>query len=107
MNYVKVKIDGSVDKFPYSLGQLVSDNPGTSFPEQIPDVTAASFNVFPVAATPSPDYDYTKNLSSTATLNNDVWDADVDFNSCHTTRNCISHGGQEGKRAYSAQPPLG
>jgi len=73
MNYVKVKIDGSVDKFPYSLGQLVSDNPGTSFPEQIPDVTAASFNVFPVAATPSPDYDYTKNLSSTATLNNDVW----------------------------------
>lgn len=40
-----------VEKFPYSVGDLQSDNPQTSFPANPTNETLASFNVFPVVST--------------------------------------------------------
>ena len=45
--HVKIT-NGTVDTYPYSVGQLRRDNPQTSFPKQIPDEMLASFNVYPV-----------------------------------------------------------
>lgn len=38
-------------KFPYSVANLRSDNPQTSFPAILTNATLASFNVFPVVST--------------------------------------------------------
>jgi hypothetical protein len=46
----------TVEKFPYSVGDLRSDNPQTSFPANPTNKTLASFNVFTVVST-SVDYD--------------------------------------------------
>lgn len=47
---------GTVEKFPYSLGQLRKDNPQTSFPKNPSEALLASYNVFPVVSTGA-DYD--------------------------------------------------
>lgn len=40
-----------VEKFPYSINDLKSDNPGTSFPKNPTAATLAEFGVFPVLST--------------------------------------------------------
>ena len=53
-----VKItSGSVDTYPYSVGQLRRDNPNTSFPKRIPDGMLESYGVMPVAYTDMPSID--------------------------------------------------
>jgi hypothetical protein len=54
--YVKVT-NNQPSKFPYTLADLRRDNPGTSFPADITNELLASFNVYPVAATPAPEFD--------------------------------------------------
>lgn len=49
--------DGSVDKFPYSVGDLRRDNPNTSFPRTIPTETMASYGMFEVTNKQHPEYD--------------------------------------------------
>jgi len=61
MAYVKTTAQGGIDTYPYSLTQLKRDNPNVSFPSPLTDDIAASFNVYPVTATPAPAFDYTKN----------------------------------------------
>lgn len=52
-----------VAKYPYTLTDMIYDNPNTSFPSQITDEEAAAFNTFPVQETPQPSYDpITQNL---------------------------------------------
>lgn len=41
----------TVEKFPYSIGDLRKDNPQTSFPKNPSDELLASYNVFPVVST--------------------------------------------------------
>jgi hypothetical protein len=41
----------TVEKFPYSIGDLRKDNPQTSFPKNPSDATLASYDVFPVVVT--------------------------------------------------------
>lgn len=43
--------NGTVERFPYSVGQLRKDNPQVSFPNTISDELLASFGVYPVART--------------------------------------------------------
>ena len=43
--------------YPYSDTQLKRDNPQTSFPREINDEVRTSFGVYPVQATPQPEYD--------------------------------------------------
>jgi hypothetical protein len=52
--YVKIT-NGSVDTYPYSVGQLRRDNPNTSFPKKIPNETLATYGVYPVLQAPKPE----------------------------------------------------
>lgn len=47
----------TVETFPYSIGDLRRDNPGTSFPAVPSPQTLAEWNVFPVIDSPMPAYD--------------------------------------------------
>lgn len=49
--------NGTVHKFPYSVGQLRRDNPNTSFPKIISEQTMAEYGVFPVSELPAPSFD--------------------------------------------------
>jgi hypothetical protein len=54
--YVKIT-NGSVDTYPYSIGQLRRDNPNTSFPKQVPEETMAAYGMYPVGYEAAPEYD--------------------------------------------------
>ena len=53
MAYVKIT-SGSVDTFPYTIGQLRRDNPNVSFPRQISDEILASYGVYSVTVEAAP-----------------------------------------------------
>jgi hypothetical protein len=50
-------VDGIVVKFPYSVEEMVRDNPNTSFPDTISEEIKAYFGVFPVLEAPMPEHD--------------------------------------------------
>ena len=54
--HVKIT-NGSVDTYPYNVGQLRRDNPNTSFPKQVPDEMLESYGVYTVAYTDVPSID--------------------------------------------------
>jgi len=54
--YVKI-ISGTVNQYPYTIGQLRRDNPNTSFPKTIPEAILADYGVFPVGYQAAPDFD--------------------------------------------------
>ena len=53
--YVKVT-NGTVDQYPYTIGQFRRDNPNTSFPRTISDATLADYGVYPVSTADEPSY---------------------------------------------------
>ena len=53
--HVKIT-NGSVDTYPYSVGQLRRDNPNTSFPKRIPDDMLSSYGVESVVVADIPSY---------------------------------------------------
>lgn len=59
--YIKLK-NGSVDTYPYSIGQLKADNPQVSFPAEIPDSLLAEYEVYPVEPSPAPATDHTSRI---------------------------------------------
>jgi len=63
--YIKIK-DNEIEKYPYSVEQLKRDNPNTSFPANITDLTLNAYDVYRVYSTPQPQIDYTKNLTETS-----------------------------------------
>ena len=54
MIYVKTQGDQIV--YPYSIGQLLMDNPNISFPKFISDERLATFGVYPVTVLAAPSY---------------------------------------------------
>lgn len=54
--HVKIT-NGTVDTYPYNVGQLRRDNPNTSFPKRIPDEMLADWGVYPVVYTDMPSID--------------------------------------------------
>ena len=54
--FVKIT-NGSVDTYPYTVGQLRRDNPNTSFPKTVPTATMAEYGMYPVGYEAAPDYD--------------------------------------------------
>jgi len=56
MSLVKIT-SGSVDTYPYSVGQLRRDNSNTSFPKQIPSEMLESYGVYTVVYTDMPSID--------------------------------------------------
>jgi len=49
--------DGSVRKYPYTVGNLRRDNPQVSFPAVITDEMLAAWGVFPVVVQAQPEFD--------------------------------------------------
>jgi hypothetical protein len=71
--YIKLK-NGKIDKYPYSLAELVKDNPNTSFPAEVTDACAAGFEVYPVILVDKPQVDHTKTvIEETPNLINGDW----------------------------------
>jgi hypothetical protein len=71
--YIKIK-DNQIEKYPYSVEQLKQDNPNTSFPANIRDLTLNEFGVYRVQPTPQPQIDHTKNLTeATPVLEDGRW----------------------------------
>jgi hypothetical protein len=73
MFYAKLAADKKLARYPYTLPDLRLDTPGTSFPVEIDDATAASFGVVPVKPTTPPQETHTINLERTAVLEDDIW----------------------------------
>lgn len=73
--YVKIT-NGSVDTWPYTIGQLRRDNSNTSFPKLIPGDFLASYGILPVTQQDTPSYtERTQKieLDATPTLVDGVW----------------------------------
>jgi hypothetical protein len=70
--YIKLK-NGAIDKYPYSLNELIRDNPNTSFPAEISEECASEFDVYPVTQVEYPQVDHTKNVIETAELVGEKW----------------------------------
>ena len=61
--YALLNSQGQIQTYPYSVSQLRADNPGTSFPVEIPAERLAGWGVVTVEETPQPDYNpLTQNL---------------------------------------------
>jgi hypothetical protein len=73
MFYAKLTADKKLARYPYTLPDLRLDTPGTSFPVEIDDATAASFGVVPVKPTTPPRETHTINLERTAILKDGIW----------------------------------
>jgi len=77
MFYVKLNPDGTIDKYPYTLTDLIFNNPNVSFPDNFgstfSDTDAQYFNVFPVISSESPEQSYDINLERTAEFINGNW----------------------------------
>lgn len=54
--FVKIT-NGSVDQYPYTVGDLRRDNSRTSFPKSIREATMAEYGMYPVGYQAAPDYD--------------------------------------------------
>lgn len=73
--YVKVT-NGSIDQFPYTIGDLRRDNPNTSFPKSIPNSLLESYGVYRVTVATVPSYDPAVQtlVTNTPTENNGSWE---------------------------------
>jgi hypothetical protein len=59
--------NGTAETYPYSIGQLLKNNPQVSFPKNPTDALLASYGVFPVTRADRPEYDpITQNLAEGA-----------------------------------------
>ena len=69
--YIKIK-DGIIT-YPYTIGQLKSENPNVSFPQAITNEVLENFGVYPVESVEVTG-DYTKNIvEQTPTLSGSVY----------------------------------
>jgi hypothetical protein len=69
--YIKIK-DGIIT-YPYTIGELKSENPNVSFPQAITNEVLENFGVYPVESVEVTD-DYTKNIvEGTPTLSGSVY----------------------------------
>jgi len=74
--FIKAK-NGQVIKYPYTMDDLYSDYPNTSFPDKLENSTLAEFDIYIVNEQPQPQVDYTKNVKEeTPNLMNGEWHQD-------------------------------
>ena len=73
--HVKIT-NGTIDQYPYTVGQLRRDNPQTSFPKRIPDEMLEEWGVVPVVVEDRPTIDDRTQKVSQAqqpTKDGDTW----------------------------------
>jgi hypothetical protein len=73
MFYVKTALDGTLERYPYTLADLRYENKNTSWPQDISDEVAADFGVFFVLPAPQPVDRYDINLGRTAIKQGSNW----------------------------------
>lgn len=68
-------INGNIEKYPYSIGELRKDNPQTSFPKNPTNELLSEWNVYPVSRTDRPSHHpVTETLKEGKPVNqNGVW----------------------------------
>lgn len=75
--YVKLKANGTILKYPYYLSDLYSDNPDTSFPDNLLsiDVDLSDWRVYKIMPVARPEYNQNTHVATEATpaLVNGVW----------------------------------
>ena len=72
--YVKLDSNSQPNRFPYSLTEFRSDNPGTSFPVIMSDETLADYAVHPVTTTAVPAFDSkTHKVTQSVELQDNAW----------------------------------
>jgi hypothetical protein len=69
MPYAKIDDNGSVVKYPYTLDELIAENPHVSFTTEIDERTLAEFRVVSVIPAQKPPVLYDKNLVQSAIRN--------------------------------------
>lgn len=66
--------NGSIVKYPYTIGMLRKDNPNTSFPKKPTDEFLSGWNMERVAKVDRPNVDHTKNINEGSPQQiNGVW----------------------------------
>ena len=73
--YVKIS-NGTVEQYPYTLGDLRRDNPNTSFPKNMPSEALQEWGMYKVVVQATPSYDEaTQNVvvADQPTLVNGTW----------------------------------
>lgn len=66
MFYARLNKDNEVDRYPYTLTDLVYENKHISFPDVIDESVIEMFNVRPVTLTEPPEINHTQNLIRSA-----------------------------------------
>lgn len=69
-------VDGAVDRYPYSIDQLKSDNPNRAFSNNIPEEVLNGLGAYTVTHAPTPSYDNMTQRIETSNLPvlvNGVW----------------------------------
>ena len=54
--YAKI-VDGAVEAYPYTVADLKSDNPSTSFPATVTDALLQGYKMYPVTQSDLPEHD--------------------------------------------------
>ncbi len=70
--YVKVS-NGTITEYPYSVGQLIADNPNTSFPENPSPALLEEWGVFPVTPVPLNIVDTNKRITEGTPVFDNGW----------------------------------
>ena len=70
--YAKIN-NNVVEKYPYSISDLKTDNPQVSFPSSTDANLLANWNVFAVASTTPPSVNYTKTLTEGTPVFDGEW----------------------------------
>ena len=59
--YIKLN-NGQIEKYPYSISQLKTDNPNTSFPQDVSQSLLEEWEVYPVKLIDKPQVDHTQDV---------------------------------------------
>ena len=71
--YLKLNNE-TIEKYPYTIGELRRDNPQVSFPRDIPETTLQEYGMFKVKEVDTPQVDHTKNVNEdTPKFINNEW----------------------------------
>lgn len=65
--------NGTVETYPYSIGNLRKDNPNVSFPKNPSAALMAEWNVYPVESVGAPSTDHTQNVKQGDPVYDNGW----------------------------------
>jgi len=71
--YIKIN-NGVVEKYPYTISDLINDYPNTSFPDKLSKSLLNELNLSEIVLTPQPEITFKQNIIEGTPVNeNEVW----------------------------------